>query len=334
MKKQKKKFKLFDMNRDGKGVYEKENRKPTLKFFFKLLFRKFGQLLRLNVLMLFQVLPLIVVACIFLLGNKTTLIQNPAFVPLYGIEQISSSPSLLHDLDFSSFQSELPVHSPVVNVIIIVLFLFLAITWGWQNVGTTYCLRGLFRGDPVFIFQDYFYAIKRNLKQGFFLGLIDFACSAVLIMDFLYFYFRTGKFGLDVMYFMIFAIALIYVIMRFYIYHLLITFDLSIFKILKNALIFSILGVKRNILAILGIVLLLGLHIGLIILLIPIGISIPLILPFVYALAVLAFMGTYAAYPMIDRYMIAPYAQAETEEPEEAIAPIESEDTITESETE
>ena len=302
------------MNRDGKGVYEKEDRKPTLKFFFKLLFRKFGQLLRLNVMMLFQVLPLVVIACIYLMGSKTTVIQNPTFVPLYGIEQITSSPSLLHALDFSSFQSELPVASPAVNVLKIVMFLFLAITWGWQNVGTTYCLRGLFRGDPVFVFQDYFYAIKRNFKQGFFLGLIDFACSSVLIMDFLYFYFRTGQFGLDVMYFMIFAIALIYVMVRFYLYHLLITFDLSIFKILKNALIFSILGIKRNIMAVLGIVLLLGMHIGLIVLLIPVGISIPLILPFVYALAVLAFMGTYAAYPMIDRYMIAPYVKEQPEE--------------------
>ena len=32
-----KKFKLFDMNRDGKGVYEQESRKPTLKFFFHLI---------------------------------------------------------------------------------------------------------------------------------------------------------------------------------------------------------------------------------------------------------------------------------------------------------
>ena len=95
--------------------------------------------------------------------------------------------------------------------------------------------------------------------------------------------------------------------MRFYLYQLLITFELKNFKILKNALIFSILGIKRNIMALLGFVLLLALHIFLIILFLPIGISIPLVLPFVYILALFGFISTYAAYPIIDRYMIQPY---------------------------
>ena len=55
----KKKFRLFDMNRDGKGVEEEEDRTPNLKFFFKLFFRKFSKLIQLNLLMIFQVLFLI-----------------------------------------------------------------------------------------------------------------------------------------------------------------------------------------------------------------------------------------------------------------------------------
>ena len=67
----KKKFKLFDVNRDGKGVYEVESRKPTLGFFFKLFFRKFSQLLKLNLMMLFIVLPILIFIGIYFLGNKT-----------------------------------------------------------------------------------------------------------------------------------------------------------------------------------------------------------------------------------------------------------------------
>ena len=48
--------------------------------------------------------------------------------------------------------------------------------------------------------------------------------------------------------------------------------------------------------------------------LIPVGISIPIVLPFFYILAATAFMSCYAAYPIIDRYMIAPYKSAESEE--------------------
>ena len=306
MEAKKKKFKLFDMNRDSKGAKE-ENRKPTFAFFFKLFFRKFPQLLTLNLLMIFQAIPLVVIALVYFIGDKTPTATNILFAPLYGINQIFPNPQVSVLLDLSSVQMGLPSISPTMGWIMIGLVAFLALTWGWQNVGATYVLRGLVRGDAVFVFSDFFYAIKRNFKQAFFMGLIDFIICAVLAVDFIYFYQITGSFGIDIMYFMIFALIIIYFIMRFYIYHLLVTFDLKNFKILKNALIFSILGIMRNILALLGILLLTVLHIVLIMLLIPVGISLSIVIPMIYLLAATAFMGAYAAYPVIDKYMIKPY---------------------------
>ena len=253
--KKEKKFKLFDMNRDGKGVFEVEDRKPTLLFFFKLLARKFSALLRLNLMMLVQILPVIAVVYVYLAGDKTQSATNVVFAPLYGIGKILPSASINTALDLTSIQMDIPVTSPAVNILIIVCALLLALTYGWQNVGATYVLRGLFRGDPVFIWSDYFYAIKKNFKQSFFMGLMDFAVTAVLAIDFIFFYYRTGvSFSTDLMYFMIFALIIIYMCMRFYIYLLLVTFDLSILKILKNALIFTALGIKRNIMAFIGLI--------------------------------------------------------------------------------
>ena len=306
------------MNRDGKGVYEKEDRKPTLLFFFKLLARKFSALLRLNLMMLFQILPIIAVAYVYLAGDKTQSATDMVFAPLYGIEKILPSASVNTALDLTSIQMDIPVTSPTVNVIIIVLALFLAVTYGWQNIGATYVLRGLFRGDPVFIWSDFFYAIKRNFKQAFFMGLIDFAVTAVLAIDFIFFYYRTGvSFSTDLMYFMIFALILIYMCMRFYIYLLLVTFDLSIMKILKNALIFTALGIKRNILAILGLIVLFGIHLLLILVTVPMGFSIAIILPLCYIMAIAGFITTYAAYPIIDKYMIAPYKSPDDDDGDE-----------------
>lgn len=311
----KKKFKLFDMNRDGKGVEKNEDRRPTFINFFKYFFRKFPQLLRLNILMIFQIIPFIVFACLYFLGPKSPTMSNVMFAPLFGINQAADGAVVSSALDLSSIQMGLPVFSPAVNITIIVLLLILAVTWGWQNIGATYVLRGLVRGDPVFVFSDFFYAIKRNLKQGFFLGLIDFVISGVLIIDFFYFYQKTGSFGFDFMYFAIFGLIILWFIMRFYIYNLLVTFDIKIFKLIKNALIFTVLGIGRNILALLGIVILTVFHILLIWIMIPMGISIPIILPFFYLLAATAYMACYAAYPVIDKYMIAPYA-TETDDEE------------------
>ena len=302
----KKRFKLFDLNRDGKGVYEEENRKPTLGFFFKLLFRKFGKLVRFNFIMLFQVFPIIGVAAIIIFGSTTYNTTNSLYAPLYGMSQVVDSSAVNTQLDMVSKQAETPLFTPGMIIGIGLLALFLFITYGWQNVGAAYVLRGIYRGDAVFIFSDYFHGIKKNWKQGLIVGMIDFLCSAMLIYD-LYILWMSGaslRFGF------ILAISIIYVFMRFYIYQMLITFNIKTFKLLKNALIFSVLGVLRNLLALLGIVLLIGFHIFLIFLLLPIGISIPLILPFFYIVSVIGFISVYAAYPIIDKYMIAPYKAA------------------------
>ena len=301
------------MRKDKEDAVE-ENRKPTLGFFFKLFFRKFPQLLRLNILMLFQILPLIVIAVVFLAGDKTPSATTTTFAPLYGINQVIASPSLSVSLDMSSIQMGLPFFDPVMVVVILVLAIILALTWGWLNIGATYVIRGLVRGDAVFVFSDFFYGIKKNLKQGFFFGVIDFVFCGVLAYDFIYFYQSDSNFGTDFMYFAIFALAIIYFMMRFYIYHLLITFDMKNFKIIKNAFIFSILGIKRNVLALLGIILFVGIHFALILLLMSTPFGFVVILPLIYLVAVTAFMAGYASYPIIDRYLIEPYATKESDD--------------------
>jgi uncharacterized membrane protein YesL len=301
------------MNRDGKGVEGIEDRKPTLTFFFKLYFRKFTQLLQLNLIMLLMVIPLLVVLFVFLLGQKTPTVTSFSFAPLYGMATSATDAGLWSLLDSTIVQMEIPIYSPAMNILRIAMFVILAVCWGWLNAGAAYVARGLVKGEPVFVMSDFIYAIKRNFKQGFFLGLLDFIFCAVLITDFLYYYNLTGSFMLDFMYFAIFALIIIYFIMRFYIYLLLITFDIKTFKIFKNALIFTVLGIKRNLLAFFGIILLLAIHIVLIFVLLPFGISVPIVLPFVYIMATFLFISTYAAYPIIDKYMIDPYKSENAE---------------------
>lgn len=324
---EKKRFKLFNMNKDGKGVYEEEDRKPTFLFFFKLLWRKFSQLIRLNLMLLVQVIPIIVFLYVYFAGTKTPTATELTYAPLYGISQITKSPSLTALLDIQSIQMGIPVFSPVVMIVLISLAILLAITFGWINTGAAYVLRGLFRGDPVFIWSDFFYAIKRNFKQAFLMGILDFICIVVLVVDFIFFYNKTGSYLNDVMYFMIFAIAIIYIVMRFYMYQLLITFDLKIMKILKNSLIFTVLGIKRNLMALLGIIVVIVLNVLLIVAFLSIGVSIPLVLPFFYVMALMGFITTYAAYPVIDKYMIAPYVNdSKSEEADALEAPEEIEE--------
>ena len=77
-------------------------------------------------------------------------------------------------------------------------------------------------------------------------------------------------------------------------------------KMFKNALIFSVLGIKRNLMGALGVLLLLGIHALLMFLFLP-EVIITVIVPIVYIFAAIGFIVAYAIYPVIDRYMIAPY---------------------------
>jgi len=101
--------------------------------------------------------------------------------------------------------------------------------------------------------------------------------------------------------------------MRFYIYVQMVTFKLSIFKILKNSVIFALLGIKRNLVALFGILAVLFLELVCLFwlggVLIPLAVGLPLLI----LISAMAYIKVYAAYYKIKTVMIDPYADV-TEE--------------------
>ena len=304
------KRKLFFRNQDDRPDAPPEDTTPNVGYFFKLLKRKFGRLISLNLMMMFQFIPLIVIAIIYLFGDTMPTVESALYAPLLGISISGGSPTANLLLGTFSRQLNVPVITPGRMIAIVILILFTVLTWGWQNVGSTYNLRSLIRGDSCFLFSDYFYAVRRNFKQGFFFGILDILIIGVLALDFFYFSSLSGTFLFGVMYILFIVLSVLYTIMRFYIYHMMITFDLSIRKILKNALIFVTLGIKRNLMALLGIAVVIGLNLALIVPCLSIGFSVPLVLPLFYFPALAGFIAGYAAWPNIQRYMIDSYQQS------------------------
>ena len=307
MEKQKKPFLSFMWNREREDLLEVEDTTPNLKYFFKLFGRRFPRILTLNLMMLVQILPILAAVLVYMWSDTTPTQSSHLFAPLWGVSQISSAPSVSVWLSTLNIQTFVPIQTLPNIIAYVILFAITAVTWGWQQVGAAYNLRSMVRREPVYLWSDYFYAIKRNFKQAFIVGLLDFLFLFLLVFDYLYFYMITGSFAIDFMFFIIFALIILYSVMRFYLYLLLITFDLKTLKLFKNALIFSVLGIKRNLMAALGIVLIIGINLLLILGGLSIGLATPLILPLFYLLGVSGFITTYAAYPVIKRYMIDPY---------------------------
>ena len=309
--KKKKRFRLFDSQREGKGVTKEQaaNEGTGLKRFFRLYKDNLGKLFSVNILMVLGCIPLLF-AILALSGAVSREFYAPAsdLFPLIRAEsagQIASTPADLAVLAVDGLQTaeRAPTFWTYFFIGLSGLTIF---TFGFVNVGAAYVTRGIVTGDPVFPYSDFIYGIKRNWKQALIYGIIDFILLALLGFD-LYYLFTTAYRILDFFFlWMTVGITVIYIFMRYYLYLQMVTFDLSIRKLLKNSLIFSILGLKRNVLALLGTLILVFLNIlflfGLGGYFLFFGIAIPASILF----SNVKFMGTYAAYYKIKEIMIDP----------------------------
>ncbi|MBR7185681.1 MAG: hypothetical protein IKD37_08770 [Clostridia bacterium] len=308
MEPNKKKFSfLYPFKRDGKGVEKEEAGPPNLKNFFKLFGRKFTRLLSLNLYMLVGAVPPVLMAYLFFTGEKTPSVTEPIYPALWGASQVVQTPALQPLFGTSMIQFQLPFLSLGFILMMVALALVWFFIFGYLNVGTTFVLRAMVRSEPVFMWSDFWYAIRRNRRQGLLVGALDLLILGLLVFDLVYFYSMIGSFAYDMMFFLIIALLFLYNFMRFYLYLMLVTFDLPIRKLIKNAFIFAIVGIKRNMMALLGIIAMLAINYILITLLGPLGLIVVVILPVIYFPACAAFMAAYAAWAKIDELMIKPY---------------------------
>lgn len=307
---EKKKTTWFDrVRKEREGVSPDEPKaldNPTVKSFFKLLGRKINTLLSVNLLYIFGNFPIFffLFALAGYASDSTCAPYYMQYAPLLGASYFDPSPVTASLLGIFGMQVSISVPT-VATYIFYGLTLLLLVTFGPVNVGTTYLLRSMVREEGMFLMSDFWYAIKRNLKQGLIFGAIDLIVMGVLAYDFMYFYLNlpSGSMMIYIFFFVTSAMILVYLMMRMYIYLMMITFDLSIFKLLKNALFFTILGIKRNIVALLWIALLVAAEYFILMAFFPLGVILPLILLF----SVGSFGCAFAAYPKIKEIMIDPY---------------------------
>lgn len=307
MTQNKKRFKLFDMNRDGPGVPKSDGPlKPTFANLPKFYFRHFTKVLSLNLLMLPLILIPLAALYFYVIADTTPSQMDTLYAPLYGSYLLTGNPAWTSLLGVYGLQLNLPVFDAGHIWLYIGLALLLAFVWGPVNIGATYICRSMVRGEPVFLWSDFWYAVRKNFKQGLLFGLLDVVCLAALTFDILYYMRVGGTFLTDFVFFAICFVIAVYLLMRFYIYLMIITFDMKLRKILKNALIFSILGFGRSLIAIFWTVVLVGLNVLLAIACYPIRFFVPVFLPILYLLPSALLIRTYSAYPTIQKYMIDP----------------------------
>lgn len=308
-KQKKKKFNLFDVfnsQRVGKGVEKGEVKEPTFKNFFKYFGRSFTKLLNVNLMFTFFCLPLFfaLFAIAGYFDQSAVDVTHPLASVINGLVLNGEvNPLTMSLYGVYGIKDGMASQISVASLVFYGLSALTLFTWGYANAGMAYTLRNLFKGEPVFVWSDFFRTAKKNLGQALFVGLLDAGIIGIMYYNMRFYSLNASRTVFYFMYIATIIMMVIYAVMRIYIYTMLVTFKLGTFKLFKNAFILTFAGIKRNVLGLVGIALAIAINAFLFFVFLPLG----AILPFVLTVGVCGYIGTYAAYPKIKEVMIDPY---------------------------
>lgn len=262
----------INYNKPGPGVSKDAPVKKPFFRFWEVYFRKFFDLIKVN--LLFAIPTAVIVVLSFMFGIFISFV-NPNLTFLGWLPMIFLSP-------------------------------FVA--------GLTFVCRNYAREEHAFILSDFWDAVKNNWKQFLANGIICYIFYVLMSISIPFYSAQLSSNSLLYIPFVVCCIiSFLFICAQFYIPVMIITFDLGLKQIYKNALIFAIVSLWRNLMliAILAVFIVAAI---IFFLMIP-----ALALLVLFALAVFwmfgffGFLINFAVYPMIVKFIITPYEKAQQE---------------------
>ncbi|NLM10963.1 MAG: YesL family protein [Clostridiaceae bacterium] len=277
-------FGLFDYTKEGPGVPKDAPPKSRFRIFFDVLARKFWNIVKVNLLFGIFNIPAIVFLALFAGYLQLLLTQNIGLDP----------EEMVNSLFFGTI--------PLMTIFVCLPL----ITVGPAQAGMTYILRNYSREEHAFIWGDFKEHALKNFKQSMIVSIINTICTVLVILD-IYFYlnFRTDNLLITAASAFIIIAFVIFMMMSMYIYPMMVTFDLTIKQLYKNAFLFAIMKFFPNLLILIIIFVLLFF-----------SFYYPVIgyLLFIFiTMGLISYITNFYVYSKIDRYMIQPIKEADND---------------------
>lgn len=181
-----------------------------------------------------------------------------------------------------------------------VLFLF-----GPATAAVTQVMRKFVLEKPIFLWDEFKTAFKNNFRQALPVGIFDIVFCSMFIYGIMFYseaILNTPSMENYVLMIISAAIAVYFLIAHFYIYLEIVSLTLPLGKIVKNALLLTIMGIKVNIINFIVWLL----FITAIVLLLPYSVFVLPVIPFAW----LMFLSAFNCYPVIQKYIINPYYES------------------------
>ncbi|HPJ21248.1 MAG TPA: DUF624 domain-containing protein [Clostridia bacterium] len=226
---------IFKYNQDKK---QSEDKQPTGKFMglINLIARKAWDLSKLNLISLLLNLPFF--ALIWIISYW--------FIPAEGMEIFNYRVYSPQDAALIDLLWRLSIGSIMIAIPVVI--------FGPANAGATYIYRNMVKGQPVFIWSDLMKTMKRFLWKSLLITVIDVAMLFVIAMG-LRFYSTWYEIAFPDLYspmvetisvMIILLFTLLFIMMHFYIYQLLIEYNLKIHQLYRYSFVFSLIRLIPN----------------------------------------------------------------------------------------
>lgn len=269
-----------NFDKPGPGVSKDEPPKSPPVRFFEILLRKLGKLIQLNLIFLIPTAVAAVLMVLIYLFPTHYILQLPV-----GEGAIQLDAWALY----------------VVPVPLILLAPFTA--------GLTFVTRNFAREEHAFVWSDFWESVRNNWKYFLLNGAITYLVYVVLSFSMMYYWNSTSQ---GWMYYVPFwvciLLAVLFTFAQYYLPVMFVTFDLKFGQAYRNAFIFALAGLGRNLL----ITVILGGLGYLAIAVVPIT---PLVVMILLALVVfllfslISYFINFTVYSIVDRFLIKPYQQ-------------------------
>lgn len=180
-----------------------------------------------------------------------------------------------------------------------IMFILMGVFVGPAICGFTKLCRNMSCERPVFLWHDYWRAFKSNFKQGAAMGVIDMVFIDAMSVAFpLYYGYSTTQSFFYLPFAVCLICSVIFLMMHFYIYLLIVSTNLSLWKILKDSFFLTSIEIKIsfiNLIVTAALVIITAIFF-------PITAFMIVIVP-----SFLGFLYSFNCFPMIRKYVIQPW---------------------------
>lgn len=179
------------------------------------------------------------------------------------------------------------------------------ILFGPTTAATMQIMRKFVLEKPIFLWDEFKTAFKNNFRQALPVGIFDIVFFTAFVYGFMFYSESILNADTAESYIMLIITAAImgyFLMAHFYIYLEIVSLTLPLGKIVKNALLLTIMGIKVNIINFIVWIA----FITLIVLFYPYSTFVFPVIPFAW----LMFLTAFNCYPVIQKYIINPYYEA------------------------